>query len=128
MAEQLAEGPACFDFMVQMQVPGKTMPVEDATVVWKEKDSPFVKVAEIKIPSQSFNTEENRAFCEDLSFNPWHSLADHRPIGVFNRVRKALYEEVAKYRWDANRRQYDDPNAPALEPDEPPEPKSLVIQ
>ncbi len=128
MAEQLAEGPACFDFMVQMQVPGKTMPVEDATVVWKEKDSPFVKVAEIKIPSQNFNTEENREFCEDLSFNPWHSLADHRPIGVFNRVRKALYEEVAKYRWDANRRQYDDPNAPALEPDEPPEPTSLEIQ
>ncbi|MCG6912167.1 MAG: hypothetical protein LJE94_18910, partial [Deltaproteobacteria bacterium] len=42
MAEQLEAGPACFDFMVQLQVPGKIMPVEDATIAWSEKDSPFV--------------------------------------------------------------------------------------
>ena len=138
MSEQLEAGPVCFDFMVQMQVPGKIMPVEDATVVWSEKDSPFVKVAQIKIPKTSkqrpadnedwqppFDTEPNREFCEDLSFNPWHSLAEHRPVGVFNRVRKALYQEIAKYRWDANRRQYKDPDAPALAPlidGQPPEP------
>ena len=143
MTEQLEVGPACFDFMVQRQVPGKIMPVEDATVLWSEKDSPFVKVAQIRIPKISkqqaaqkdgqqpavkegeqppFDTEANREFCEDLSFNPWHSLADHRPVGVFNRVRKALYQEIAKYRWDANRRQYDDPNAPALIDGQPPEP------
>lgn len=124
MAEQLEAGPACFDFMVQLQVPGKIMPVEDATIVWREKDSPFVTVAEVTIPQQEFDTEENRQFCENLSFNPWHSLPDHKPVGVFNRVRKALYEEVAKYRWDANRRQYDDPSAPALIDGQPPEPDS----
>ena len=135
MSEQLEAGPACFDFMVQMQVPGKIMPVEDATVAWSEDDSPFVKVAEIRIPKISeqpatgtervqpkFDTEANRQFCENLSFNPWHSLPDHRPVGVFNRVRKALYQEIAKYRWDANRRQYDDPSAPALINGQPPEP------
>ncbi|MGB7452336.1 MAG: catalase family protein [Lysobacterales bacterium] len=136
MSEQLEAGPACFDFMVQMQVPGKIMPVEDATIAWSEDDSPFVKVAEIRIPRISeqpatgtervqppFDTEANRQFCENLSFNPWHSLPEHRPVGVFNRVRKALYQEIAKYRWDANRRQYDDPSAPALMKDQPREPQ-----
>jgi len=124
MAEQLEAGPMCFDFMVQLQVPGKIMPVEDATIVWKEKDSPFVPVAHIKIPQQQFNTEEQNQFCENLSMNPWHSLEDHRPIGVFNRVRKALYEEVAKYRWSANQQQYGNPGLKALKAGQPPEPTS----
>ena len=127
MVEQLESGPACFDFMVQLQVPGKIMPVEDSTIVWSEKDSPFVTVAHIEIPQQEFNNMEQNQFCENLSFNPWHSLPAHRPVGVFNRVRKALYEEIAKYRWDANRRQYDNPDAPALIDGEPPEPDSWCI-
>lgn len=124
MAEQLSAGPVCFDFMVQLQVPGKIMPVEDATIVWKEKDSPFVPVAHIQIPQQQFNTEDQNQFCENLSMNPWHSLEDHRPIGVFNRVRKALYEEVAKYRWGANQQQYGNPGLKALQDGQPPEPGS----
>lgn len=127
MDKQLQEGPACFDFMVQLQVPGKIMPVEDATIVWREKDSPFVPIAHIEIPQQTFSTPEQNEFCEDLSFNPWHSLPEHRPTGVFNRVRKALYEEVAKYRWDANRRQYGDEDAPALHDLQPPEPANWCI-
>jgi hypothetical protein len=126
MEEQLEAGPACFDFMVQLQVPGKIMPVEDATIVWSEKDSPFVPVAHIKIfdseGQKPFDIEERKQFCEDLSMNPWHSLAAHRPIGVFNRVRKALYEEVAKYRWNANQQQYGNPGLKELKDGDPPEP------
>jgi catalase len=125
MVQQLADSPACFDFMVQLQVPGKPMPVEDATIVWKESDSPFVPVARVEIPAQEFDMPAQNAFCEDLSFNPWHSLPAHRPIGVFNRVRKALYSEVAKYRWAANRSQYQDQPSITLEPEQPPEPDGL---
>ncbi len=127
MGEQLAAGPACFDFMVQTQVLGKPMPVEDATIVWREKDSPFVPVAHIEIPAQTFDTAEQNRYCEDLSFNPWHSLADHRPVGVFNRVRKALYEEVHKYRWASNQQQYGDGDAVTLAPGQPAEPDSWCI-
>lgn len=98
MTEQLAKAPACFDFMVQLQQPGKNMPVEDATIVWREQDAPFTAVARIEIPVQSFDDPAQNQFCEGLSFNPWHSLPEHRPLGVFNRVRKALYQEVARYR------------------------------
>ncbi len=128
LVEQLELRPACFDFMIQMQVPGKNMPVEDATIVWREKDSPFVPVARIEIPVQTFDTDEQNTFCENLSFNPWHSLPDHRPIGVFNRVRKALYEEVARYRWAENQRP-DGEGAipPTLEESQPPEPEDWCI-
>lgn len=127
LVEHLQQAPACFDFMMQMQVPGKMMPVEDATIAWSEKDSPFVPVARIKVPMQSFDSPAQNDFCEDLSFNPWHSLPAHKPVGVFNRIRKALYEEVAKYRWDANRRQYGEPDAPGLVVMQPPEPPDWCL-
>ncbi len=98
MKQQLAAGGACFDFMIQLQVPGKNMPVEDPTVEWSGKDSPFVRVATVEIPKQEFDKADVNTFCENLSFNPWHSLPDHRPAGGLNRVRKALYQEVARYR------------------------------
>jgi catalase len=100
MVKRLAAGNACFDFLVQLQVPGKNMPVEDTTVEWSTSDSPFIPVARLDIASQPF--EENNDFCEGLSFNPWHSLPEHRPIGVMNRIRKAVYLEVSRYRRQAN--------------------------
>ena len=45
LREELAAGGACFDLLVQLQVPGRNMPVEDASVLWSEKDSPFLPVA-----------------------------------------------------------------------------------
>jgi catalase len=101
MVKRLEKGSACFDFRVQPQVPGKFMPVEDTTVEWKEKDSPFLPVARLEIPAQNF--EANNTVCEGLAFNPWHSLPDHRPIGVMNRIRKAVYLEVSRYRRQSNR-------------------------
>ncbi len=100
MTKRLASGSACFDFMVQFQVPGKNMPVEDTTVEWSESDSPFIPVARIEIPKQEF--ESNNALAEGMSFNPWHSLPEHRPIGVMNRIRKAVYLEVSRYRRQMN--------------------------
>jgi hypothetical protein len=94
----LAAGPACFDFKVQLQRPDRYMPVEDATVEWKETDAPFVNVARIEIPKQEFDTEAQNQFCEALSFTPWHALPEHRPIGVMNRLRKAVYLGVSRYR------------------------------
>jgi hypothetical protein len=90
--------PACFDLMVQLQHPEKNMPVEDTTVEWKEKDSPFVPVARISIGKQRVDEPARDAFCENLSMTPWHALADHRPLGGLNRVRKAVYQHVARYR------------------------------
>ena len=40
--------------------------------------------------------------CENTAFNPWHSLVDHKPVGVMNRVRKSLYMAMARFRQQKN--------------------------
>lgn len=102
LAEHLAQSDGCFEFLVQLQDPRRDMPVEDPTVRWKESQAPFVPVAEIHIPSQQFDSPARNTFCENLSFNPWHALEDHRPLGGLNRIRKAVYEEIAVYRHAMN--------------------------
>jgi catalase len=94
----LQGGDGCFDLLVQPQVAGRNMPVEDTTIEWREKDSPFVKVARVSIPAQAFDTPEQNAFCEALSFTPWHALPAHRPAGAMNRLRKAVYQEISRFR------------------------------
>jgi hypothetical protein len=75
------------------------MPIEDPTVRWT---SPFTKVATIRIPQQVFDTAKQNEFGENLIFNIWHSLPEHRPIGGFNRARRRIYEALYTYRLERN--------------------------
>lgn len=102
MQKHLGARDATFDFMVQLQKDPVKMPVEDAEVVWDENVSPFIKVASITIPKQNFDTKERDALAESLSFNPWHSLPDHMPLGGINRVRKRAYDAMSRYRHERN--------------------------
>jgi len=98
MAKQLSDKPVCFDFMLQFQTDPQGMPVENAAKRWKEDQSPFVPVAKISIDPQQFNTPEQKARCEEMRFNPWQSLAAHKPLGEINRLRKAIYSEIGTFR------------------------------
>lgn len=98
MVRSLAQQESCFTFMVQVQKDPLSMPLEDATVHWDEKLSPWLPVARITIPRQTFDSPAQQGFCENLSFTPWHSLPDHKPLGSTNRVRKSVYESVSKFR------------------------------
>lgn len=95
--------PACFALQVQRQNPAYYMPIEDPSVEWDESITPFETVAKIELPAQDFDSREQNLFCDNLSFNPWHSLPEHRPIGGINRLRKAVYEAVSVYRQERNR-------------------------
>ena len=95
----LNERAACFDFSVQLRTQPTKMPIEDATAEWKESESPFIKVARIDIPMQQ--AEQGEA-CEVRSFTPWHSIAEHRPLGGIQRVRKAVYQEISTLRHQLN--------------------------
>ena len=90
LRDHLAHGDATFDFCVQFQADPEDMPIEDAMVEWKEKDSPYRKVAAIRIPSQAFESADQIALAESIAFNPWHCLEAHRPLGGMNRARKAI--------------------------------------
>jgi catalase len=103
LSVELASGDACMQLMVQVQDANKKMPVEDATVLWKENESPFMPVATITILKQQFDTPEQQQFCENLSFSPWNALEAHKPIGALNRARKWVYEASSNYRHRANK-------------------------
>lgn len=94
--------PACFMLQVQRQDARKYMPIEDTSVQWKESDAPFQTVAMIRVPPQDFDTPAQNLMCDNLSFNPWHGIEAHRPIGGINRLRKAVYEAVSDYRHARN--------------------------
>jgi hypothetical protein len=96
LVTHLARESASFDFLVQFQTDARKMPIEDASVEWDEGASPFRKVAEIRIPVQTLDPES--AACEQMAFNPWHALPDHRPLGDFNRARRDIYRAMAEFR------------------------------
>ncbi len=100
----LEKSDVCFQFQIQiadLKKP-KIFDVEDPSVLWPTKVSPYQTVATLKIPRQDFDTPKRDQFCERLSFTPWHSLPEHRPLGRTNRMRLKLYEAISKYRHEAN--------------------------
>ncbi len=103
LSEELASGDACMQLLVQVQDANKNMPIEDATVLWKESESPFLAVATINILKQTFDTPEQQHFCENLSFSPWNALEAHKPIGALNRARKFVYEASSNLRHKINK-------------------------
>ncbi len=115
MANTLSTGDACFDFMVQPRR-SETMKVEDSKTEWRESEAPFIKVATIHIPKQVFDTDAQMDFCENLSFTPWHSLPEHRPLGGVNRVRRIVYEQVSKLRHDLNHAPRNEPTGDEVFP------------
>ena len=109
MVGQLTRGAAGFDFAVQLQTDADTMPIEDPGLAWSETASPFRKLATIHIPQQEFDNARQREFGENLSFTPWHSLPEHRPLGGINRARKVVYRAISMFRHQFN-------HAPRTEP------------
>jgi hypothetical protein len=88
-----------WDLRVQLCTNLETMPIEDASVVWPEYESPYVTVGHISVPAQDpWTIDKIAAIDEGLSFTPWHALAAHRPLGAVNRARKSAYEMSAKFR------------------------------
>jgi hypothetical protein len=103
----LEAGDKAIEFHFQIQVrtaeelAGKVAKeIEDVCVDWPEGDAtdqyPFETVATISIPPQ--NPDDQAALCEDLTFSPWNGLAEHRPLGGINRLRRAVYEASARTR------------------------------
>jgi hypothetical protein len=103
LAQDLARSDAYFDFMIHFQTDAERMPIEDPTVEWDEALSPYVRLATVRIPPQNCDTPARRMFCENLSFNPWRTLPEHRPLGGINRARREVYPAISSFRhyWNA---------------------------
>ena len=110
MAAQLARESVAFDFMAQLQTDASSMPVEDPRIRWEPAQSPWRKVATLRIPSQAFDTPAQLQFAEDLSYSPWHSVPEHQPLGGVNRCRRIVYRAISEFRHQANGRPVFEPN------------------
>ena len=109
MNKTLVANEMWFDFYVQRYVDEVHTPIEDSKVEWTEDISRPERVGTIVIPIQDCMSPEQAVFCENLSFSPWHTLPEHRPLGLVNRVRKIAYREISRLRHELN-------NAPQQEP------------
>ena len=82
-----------WEFKVQLRTNEETMPIEDASVVWPEEESPFVTVARLTVePQDSWNEDKAAQVDDGMSFTVWHALAAHRPLGGINRARRETYD------------------------------------
>ena len=92
-----------WELRVQLCTDTGAMPIEDASVLWPEAQSPYVAVARIRMPRQSaWDTARQDAIDDGMAFSPWHGLAAHRPLGSVMRVRRAVYPESAAFRGSRN--------------------------
>ncbi len=94
LADRVRAGDVVFDLAVQLYRDETTTPIEDASVEWREADAPFVVIGRLTIPAQDTASAEGRALTERIdamSFDPWHALDVHRPLGNLMRARSKAY-------------------------------------
>jgi hypothetical protein len=109
MVRALAEQDVEFDIMLQLQTDPFRMPIENNAVRWPEKLSPFVPAARLRIPRQKFDFPAQLAFANNLSYNPWHCLPEHRPLGNQSRARYRMYSELSRFRQQMNKTPHVEP-------------------
>jgi hypothetical protein len=101
-----------WEVRVQLCMNLDTMPIEDASVLWSEEESPYIPVARIKVaPQETWSDSKVAAIDEGLSFSPWHGLAAHRPLGVIMRLRRKAYEASAAFRAEHNKHPIREPQS-----------------
>lgn len=92
---------ATWEVRVQLCRNMETMPLEDASVVWPEDESPYFAVARITaLPQAGWSEALSRLVDDGMAFSPWHGVLAHRPLGSIMRVRKAAYRMSARFRFE----------------------------
>jgi hypothetical protein len=110
MVASLQAGDVEFDIRLQRQTDSHLMPLENNGVLWPERLSPRVSVATLRLPKQKFDSPAQMEFAKRLSYNPWHCIAEHRPLGNQSRARKRMYESLSTLRHSMNAVPHYEPN------------------
>lgn len=109
MVATLAQEDVEFDMMLQVQTDPHRMPIENNAVFWPTRLSPRVPAAVLRIPKQKFDSPRQLEFARVLSYNPWHCVPEHRPLGNQSRARLRLYKELSTFRQKINHVQHYEP-------------------
>lgn len=107
LERRLRNKEARYRFMVQFQQDGD--PIDQATVRW---EGPWIQLATLVLPTQDITTRGQAEYGENLAFNPWHSLAEHEPLGSLSAARKITYAASAATRHAANGISNNEPGTP----------------
>jgi hypothetical protein len=94
LAARLKRGPVVYDMRLQFYVDAVRTPIEDFSVAWLDADAPPVTAARLTLPQQDIASPRGRRiaeYVEELSFDPWHALEAHRPLGNVMRARNPAY-------------------------------------
>ncbi|HVC89619.1 MAG TPA: catalase family protein [Acidobacteriaceae bacterium] len=102
MVASLAMEDVEFDIRLQLQTDAYLMPIENNAVLWPEKLSPRISAATLRLPRQKFDSPAQLDFARRLSYNPWHCIAEHRPLGNQNRARRRMYDTLSRLRHTMN--------------------------
>ncbi|NIG55721.1 hypothetical protein F3J22_19675 [Chitinophaga sp. Cy-1792] len=89
-------------FYLQFRTDEASMPLDEAMVRWPENISAPQLFATLILHQQDIDAPGQVTYGENLSYNPWHTLAEHTPIGSISDARKVVYEEGARLRRDRN--------------------------
>jgi len=102
MVKTLNQEDVEFDVRLQLQKDPHLMPIENNAVLWPEKLSPRASVATVYIPRQKFDSLAQIDFEKRLSYNPWHCIPEHRPLGNQGRARRRMYLMLSTLRHTMN--------------------------
>lgn len=118
IVEFFRQQPAEYELRAQLCTNLERMPIEDASIGWSEQESPYQAIAKITIPVQEAYSPARRVYVDEvLSFNAWHCIAEHRPLGSIQRVRMQVYEASSRYRHEMNQQPKVEPRSLQEMPD-----------
>ncbi|WP_205953450.1 catalase family protein [Pseudoxanthomonas winnipegensis] len=88
-----------WELRAQLSTDLERLPIDDATVVWDEEESPFRTVARLTAsPQVGWSQDRARLVDDQMGFSPWHGVQDHRPLGDIMRIRKRAYQASQDFR------------------------------
>jgi hypothetical protein len=96
LADAAVKSGICMQLYVQFQTDPDLTPIENASRIWAERDSPLVPVARVVLPAQT--PDRDPRTCDQLAFSPWHSIPAHKPMGHINRARRYVYDASRAHR------------------------------
>ena len=101
-----------FELQAQLCVDPLRMPIENTSIDWSEKLSPFTTIAIIHIPKQDISSLVNLDIADQISISPWRTREDHIPMGQIMTVRREVYRRSAEVRRQINQQPQKEPSSP----------------
>ena len=91
LVARLRAGEVAWALRAQRFSDERTTPIEDASVEWT---GPWVELGVLTLAKQDPESPRGKEISEvvsGLSFDPWHAIAEHRPLGSIMRARRVAY-------------------------------------